>query len=201
MGSKRNGYYQRSNSGLIMKTTKYIVIIYLLISLHACTLFIPQPELSLRKGFDGKDIAVLDFAVKGMHISQFHGVYAADKLSERLFLSNQYTTIDRSLIREAERLVGVNSASPLSADQIQKLGLRVKAKYLILGNVYALSKSDSFDFDTESEIQISFRIVSVATGEVLGAVTYKTNDSDDIIENTISAMVNKMIEKMQGENS
>jgi len=168
----------------------------MLLLLPGCYYLSSQPEVSINSGFEKKDVAVLDFSVKGVHIAQAQGVYTSDKLSDKLFLSKACTIIDRSRVREAESFIGITPSTPLSADQILKLGLRLKAKYLVLGEVTHIMQGDAYDFDATGIVQISMRILSVMNGDVVGVATYQMDDSDAGIETTINNTLDKMVPKI-----
>jgi len=181
-----------------MKTFPLNVVAFFTLLFNGCMLFQPAPEVVIQPAFDRTEVAVLDFASKGENISQRHGVYTADKLTESLFLTGKFSLIDRTLVRDAEKFLGITSATPASADQLQKIGLRLKARYLILGNLYNFNESENFSLDDNRYLQISFRIISVATGEVLGMATHKVDSGSGNSEYAIDKAINEIILKIPG---
>lgn len=198
MGSKRIWNDKRSSAGLIMKTFSTLLIVFSTILFHGCRLFMPAPEVVIQPTFDRTEVAVFDFAAKGENISQRHGVYTADKLTESLFLTRKFTVIDRIQVRDAEKFLGITSATPVSTDQLQKIGLRLKARYLILGNLYNFNEDENFSLDNDRYLQISFRIISVATGEVLGMATHKVDSGSGNSEQAIDKAISEIILKIPG---
>jgi len=170
-----------------MKRLIYSLIALFSILFSNCYLLYP-PEVLLNKDFDGKDIAVLNFSKIGPNLPENVVILAADKLSDALFFTGKFSVIDRSKVNDAESAMQISTPEMLSADQIQKLGLKLKANYLILGQVQNISKGGLFDNDAPKEICISFRIISVATSDVLGMATYKFSYKKNIVEKLNDAM-------------
>lgn len=198
MGSKRIWNDKRSSAGLNMKTFFLNLVLLLVLLFNGCMLFQTTPEVVIQPAFDRTEVAVLDFAAKGENISQRHGVYTADKLTESLFLTRKFSVIDRIQVRDAEKFLGITSATPVSTDQLQKIGLRLKARYLILGNLYNFNEDENFSLDNNRYLQISFRIISVATGEVLGMATHKVDSGSGNSEQAIDEAINEIILKIPG---
>ena len=198
MGSKRIWKYKRSSAGLIMKTFFLNLVLLFALLFNGCMLFQTTPEVVIQPAFDRTEVAVLDFAAKGENISQRHGVYTADKLTESLFLTRKFSVIDRIQVRDAEKFLGITSATPVSTDQLQKIGLRLKARYLILGNLYNFNEDENFSLDNNRYLQLSFRIISVATGEVLGMATHKVDSGSGNSEQAIDKAINEIILKIPG---
>jgi len=181
-----------------MKTFFLNLVLLLVLLFNGCMLFQTTPEVVIQPAFDRTEVAVLDFAAKGENISQRHGVYTADKLTESLFLTRKFSVIDRIQVRDAEKFLGITSATPVSTDQLQKIGLRLKARYLILGNLYNFNEDENFSLDNNRYLQISFRIISVATGEVLGMATHKVDSGSGNSEQAIDEAINEIILKIPG---
>lgn len=198
MGSKRIWNDKRSSAGLNMKTLFLNLTLLFALVFKGCMLFQTTPEVVIQPAFDRTEVAVLDFAAKGENISQRHGIYTADKLTESLFLTQKFSVIDRIQVRDAEKFLSITSATPVSTDQLQKIGLRLKARYLILGNLYNFNEDENFSLDNNRYLQLSFRIISVATGEVLGVATHKVDSGSGNSEQAIDKAISEIIQKIPG---
>lgn len=175
----------------------FLPVFLLSLFVCGCAIFTPVPDLSIKPQFDRKDVAVLDFAAKGMHLSNSLGVFTADCLTSGLYLINKVSVIDRAKVRDAEQLLGISSSNILSLDEIQRLGLRLKAKYLILGNIYQYDSGEAFTSAAEPMLSISFRIISIPSTDVVGMVSHKLSMKDCSAEEVIQKMVLEILQKMQ----
>ncbi len=171
-------------------------IIILGLSIASCSLLIPPPAINLQKTFDGKDIAILDFSATGMQFSQRHGVMTADRLTTALLLNKKFTLIERARVRDAQKIVGVSSVTPVSADQIQKIGLRLNAKYLVIGEIYQYAKENGFSSEGEGTVTISFRVLNTANGEIAGVVTHSLSYSEQSPEEVINRLIEQISKKL-----
>ncbi|MDP4196300.1 MAG: CsgG/HfaB family protein [Bacteroidota bacterium] len=158
--------------------------------------FAEDPEILLKTEFDkSTSVAVLDFSKHGSSISSNMGRLAADKLSEKMFLSDSFKTVERSRVNEAVSFLAIKSTEELSADDIQKLGLRLKANYLVLGNITNNSQTDYLTDKTISSLLINFRIISVLNSDVVGVINYSA-DYDGSLNDKMDDMMNKIVKKL-----
>ena len=100
-----------------------------------------------------------NFSTKGDYLPSDAGKIAADKLTDALFLEGKFNIIDRSNVNEAQAGLDIKTAEIISADEIQKLGMKLKANYIVLGRVQQVSDDKYMDSDTKKELYIHFRIV------------------------------------------
>lgn len=182
-----------------MGKLRYPVLLVSALCFSACTLFLPSPAVNLQAGFDGKDIAVLDFSAKGMKFTQRHGAMASDCLTTSLLLSNKFSLIERARVKEAEKVVGITSATPISIDQMQRMGLRLKARFIIVGDLYAYSQGGDFSDDAAQTATLSFRILNTATGEVAGVVSHTVSFSDTPPEEIVEKLVRQIADKLAAQ--
>lgn len=155
-----------------------------------------SPKVKIKKDFDGNGIAVLSFAKQGSALPHNIGMTAADKVTDALFLSGGYNVIDRSQVNSAQQEMEVENVEFLSSDQIQQIGLKLKANYIVLGRIHSLKEKENFNVKSDQEIAISFRIISVKDTEVIGVADYK-QEMDEEIVNNIDRMINKIVDRIQ----
>lgn len=186
-----------------MKPKNFITALLTIIFLHGCSslgiLTPDKPEFIIRDPFDGDGIAVLNFTQSGNFPVADAGKFAADKLTDMFFLKGNFNVIDRSLVNDKIITSGIKSFEFMSEEQINKIGVELNAKYLVLGRIQEESQSILFGDDDEKKVFVSFRIISVQTNQVVGLVTYssiceKENFITDM-EEIISSMVDCIIEK------
>ena len=159
--------------------------------------FSSGPEISIRKDFDGNGIAVLNFAKLGPLPNDI-GKLAADRLTDAFFLNSRFNVIDRSRVNEAQASMEVTNTEFMSSEQIQKLGQKLKANYLILGRVHCISEEDYFKSDFDKKLNISFRVVSVASQDVVGVVNYSCKYDDKLVEN-MQEMITRITSRIIGD--
>jgi curli biogenesis system outer membrane secretion channel CsgG len=179
-----------------MKIDKVILVIFISIALNSCYLISTSPSILIKKDFDGDGIAVLGFSKYGSFLSDNIGRIAADKLTDALFLDGKFNVIDRSKVNQTQAEMEIASPESLSADQIQKLGLKLKANYIVLGRIQCSSNSEYIDDGSDKQLFISFRIISVLNSEVIGMATYKISSNDEItnaLNNSMSTIVKRIV--------
>jgi curli biogenesis system outer membrane secretion channel CsgG len=179
-----------------MKIIQVLFAIFISLIINSCYLISAPPNVLIKKDFDGNGIAVLGFSKFGSYLSSDIGKVAADKLTDALFLDGKFNVIDRSKVNEGQAELEIASSESLSADQIQKLGLRLKANYLVLGRIQCISSSDYIDTDSDKELYISIRIISVVNSEVIGMATYSITSNTEVtdeLNNSMSKIVKKIV--------
>lgn len=157
-----------------------------------------EPEIVVKETFDkSSPIAVLNFQKESTSPTGGDiGKLAAEKFTDAMFLRLGFNTIDRSRVNESMRYLGINSPESLSLDDIQKLGLRLKASYLLLGRVKNLTGEDYLSEDCNKNLTISFRLVSVLNGNVVALGSYSSKYEGDAAVK-IDEMVGDIMEKMK----
>ena len=170
-----------------MKLFKYMIAAIISILFSSCYLLSP-PNVLLNKNFNGNEIAVLNFSKYGPNLPPEISSISADKLTDALYLNGKFNVIDRANVNDAESDLNIVSPELLSADQIQKLGLKLKANYLILGRIQNVSDPDFFNQDSKKQLYISFRIISVLNSKVVGMTTYKISYTDNLLQHLTDAM-------------
>ncbi len=170
-----------------MKIFKYLTIPIISILFSSCYLLSP-PNVFLNKDFNGNQIAVLNFSKYGPYLPSEISRIAADKLTDALYLKGKFNVVDRANVNDAEANMEIASPESLSSDQIQKLGLMLKANYLILGRIQNISDPDIFNQDAQKQLYISFRIISVLNSNVMGVATYKITYSNNLLQSLNDAM-------------
>jgi len=159
-----------------------LILIPLLISCGTITnLFSGGPEISIRKDFDGNGIAILNFSKIGP-LPGDAGKLTADKLADAFFLNTRFNVIERARVNDAQASMEITNTEFMSSEQIQKLGQKLKANYLILGRIHFITEEDYFKADDDKKLNISFRIVSVANQEVVGVANYTCKYNDKLVE-------------------
>jgi hypothetical protein len=177
-----------------MKKVNIILSLIIVALFNGCYLLSP-PDVLLHKDFDGNGIAVLNFSKYGPYLPPEITSITADKLTDALYLVGKFNVIDRAKVNDAQSSLELTSFEELSADKIQKLGLKLKANYLILGQIQNIANTDAFDTDSPKQLYISFRIISVVNSELVGMANYKITYKDNLIEeikNSMELIVKKM---------
>jgi len=166
----------------IKNLPKYFVVLLLVTGCGTISnLFTSGPDISIKREFDGNGIAVLNFTKMGP-IPGEAGKLAADKLTDSFFLVAKYNVVDRAKVNEAQTNLEITSSESLSSDQIQKLGQKLKANYLVLGRVHCIASDDFLNTDSDKKLNISFRIISVVNQDVIGVVNYSCSYEDNLVE-------------------
>jgi len=180
------------------KTTTFFVLV-ITVLLNSCSVFssisYSTPEILFTNEFSGDSIAVFDFATQGSYLPASAGKYAADKLTELLFLKGKFKIIDRSLVRKIQASLSITKTEIIDKDQLKKFASETGAKYVILGRLFQATGSDFLDPDTKKSLTFSFRILSPATGEVVGISSMEAcykGKYEVIIDNIINEIVEEM---------
>lgn len=164
--------------------------------LPGCFIVSTTPEVLIKTEFTGDGIAVLNFTRQSSSSISDLGKLAADKLTDALFLEGKYKVIDRSVVNEALISLDIKTTELLSREDILRLGEITNANYLVLGRVQYFTKQEFLYAGADKELYISFRIIAVSTGEVVGIGTYKSTFQENLIEELNSAiyyLVRRMI--------
>lgn len=160
-------------------------------------IFSSGPEISVKKDFDGNGIAVLNFSKLGPLPNDISKL-AADKLTDAFFLNSRLNVVERARVNDAQASMEIINTEFMSSEQIQKLGQKLKANYLILGRVHCISEEDYFKTDDDKKLNISFRIVSVANQDVVGVVNYSCKYDDRIVEK-LQEMITQITSEFIGD--
>ena len=165
-----------------------------MLSLQGCYLISNEPEITLSEDTVGKAVAVLNFSVQGQLLPARLGVIASDKLSNTLYFTNRFVIVDRARVNEAQMFFNLKSVDILSQDDIQKLGLKLKADYLVIGKIID-NTSDPYADEPDGKMYLNIRIVSIVNSGIAGMVNYSENYSGDI-NNAIDQAINKISKKL-----
>lgn len=180
-----------------MKKIYFLCILFIAaITFNGCYLLTAGPEIQLKNEFDGDGIAVLNFSVHGNYIPSDIGQIAADKFSDDLFISNSYNVIERARVNNAVKELEIKSTEILSEDDIQKLGIKLNSKFLVLGRIQQICKSDFYD--SPKQLYLSFRIISIKDSDVVGVGTYEMDYDDNLVE-TVGSMISELVDKIEIE--
>lgn len=151
-----------------------------LITINGCQWLQPnKPIVNFDVAIKGKTVAVLNLQPSGSFLPTGIGKYSADRLSDEFFMSGYAKVIDRSKVNEAQVKLQLRSTEFLSHDNIQQIGLKLKADYLVLGTVNSITQSMDFGEESEKTITIQVRVVSVQTSEIAGMASYSCNSSEN----------------------
>ncbi len=172
-----------------------ICIVALFYFFNGCSLISTTPDVLIKKDFSGEGIAVLNFSSQGNYLSSNIGKLAADKLTDALFVEGKFSVVDRANVNDAQASLEIKSPELVSADDIQKLGLKLKANYIVLGRVQQVSDAEFMNMDAKKELYISFRIISVKDCEVVGVATYSCKYEDNIVKE-VEEMMYKIVHKI-----
>jgi len=175
-----------------MKLLKIFFVLTFTIITIGCS---SGPDVLIHKDFDGDGIAVMNFETKGSFPEPNVGETTADKLTEALFLNGNYRVIDRSTVNNYQIQLGIKSTEIISPDELKKIGYSINASYIILGKIERVSDREFMTSDTESQLYISFRIISSSDSEVIGMATYNLQYSKNVIPE-IDAAIKQMVNRM-----
>ena len=173
-----------------MRNIKYLIIAFTSIIFYSCYFLSSSPSVLMNKDFKGDGIAVVNFSKYGPNLPPEISSIAADKLTDALYMTGKFSVIDRANVNDAAVGMEISSPELLSTDQIQKLGLKLKADYLILGRIQNISKPDIFDQEKDKTLYISFRIINVLNADIMGMSTYKVTYKDNLVQCLNDAMKN-----------
>ncbi|KAF0140071.1 MAG: hypothetical protein FD122_2706 [Stygiobacter sp.] len=176
---------------------KHVALFISITLLAGCStisnLITTSPDVTIKTGFDGNGIAVLNFSRIGP-IPNDSGKLTADKLADALFSRAKFNVIERSKVNDAQSSLELSSTESLSAEQIQKLGQKLKANYLVLGRIHCISNNDFFKLNEDKQLNISFRVISVSNQELIGVANYTTDYENDLVEQ-IEEMITRIVAK------
>ena len=157
-----------------------------------------SPDISIKKEFDGNGIAVLNFSKNGPVSGEICKM-AADKLTDYFYLISKYNVIDRSKVNEAQTSLEITNSESLSSEQIQKIGSKLKANYLVLGRVQCITSEDFMNSEYNNKLKVSFRIISTANQEIIGIAENSCKYEDNMNEK-LQSMLENIASKMPGIN-
>jgi len=170
------------------------ILTAILLNLQGCYLISNDPEITVSEETTGKTVAVVNFSVQGQLLPARIGIIAADKLSDALYFTNRFIVADRSRVNEAQMFFNLKSVDILSQDDIQKLGLKLKADYLIIGKIVD-NASDPYADEPDGKMYLNIRIVSIVNCGIAGMVNYSESYSGDI-NNAIDRAISKISKKL-----
>ena len=186
-----------------MKTINICIALVFIISLSSCSVFkstrYSDPEILINHDFTGNNIAVLNFKVNGSFYQGDASKMIADKFTQALFLKGHFKVIDHSKVNAVLANLKIDDVESLTKDQITKIGSALEAEYIIVGKTNLLAGNQFYEVDNPKELQMSFRIISTTTTDVVGvgqmSCKYKTNSVEKI-----DTMINEIVQKMtEGE--
>jgi TolB-like protein len=166
----------------IKKMTSFIVLLLITTGCGTISnLFTSSPDISIKKEFDGNGIAILNFSKIGPVSGEICKI-AADKLTDDFYLISKFNVIDRSKVNEAQINLEITNSESLSSEQIQKLGQKLKANYIVLGRVHCITSENFMESENNNQLNVSFRIISVANQEIIGIAYYSCEYEDNMVE-------------------
>ena len=163
-----------------------------IIGFYACSIISRSPDVLVRNEFTGDGVAVLDFTQQSTSMVSNMGKLAADKLTDALFLERQFKVIDRAVVKDAIISMDINSTELLSIEDIKKIGSLVNANFIILGRIQYFTEPEFLNSGSEKELYVSFRILSVSSGEVVGIANSKRNFSENVIDE-LGCVINDLV--------
>ena len=160
--------------------------------LNACSIISTSPDVLVRNELTGDGVAVLDFTQQSTSMVSNMGKFAADKLTDALFLERQFKVIDRAVVKDAIISMDINNTDLLSLEDIKKLGNLINANFIILGRIQYFTEPEFLNSNSDKELYISFRILSVSSGDIVGIANSKRNFSENIIDE-LSYVINDLV--------
>jgi hypothetical protein len=171
----------------------FIGIVFLV---SGCVIFRSGSTESWFLGKSARTVAVLDFEQEGFTHDGEIGTFAADELTSKLFIERKLKVVDRALIRAKMADLRFN---PQMSDvkEIQTLGMALNADCLILGKITQISNVElESEIEQKKTIQISFRLVSPISGDVIGMIS-KENSQKGETKKIVSRMIGKMVKAVK----
>lgn len=162
------------------------ILIFFILLINGCYI---QKEVVLLKEFNGDGIAVLNFSVTGSFIESKIGKHAADRLTDALFMKNNLRIIDRSQVNNVLIEMDINSPETLSKEELNILGKKLNANYIILGRIVQTNDKEFITSKSKMGLFISFRIISILDLEVVGMASYKTRYKENLFKEIDKAMI------------
>lgn len=138
-------------------------------------------------------VAVLDFEQEGFLAGEKLGGYAAEELTAALFAQKKFAVVDRAQVKSGVHALQL-SAAVMSAAEIKKLGALLQADYLVLGKLQTLNRAGRDpEHDQNLHLQISFRLIAVREGEMLGVFSERgksKSEAEELISRVLRQMAN-----------
>lgn len=114
--------------------------------------------------------AVLNFTSEGFIGVDQTGRFAADEISRGLFQKQGIPVVDRSVV--IAKCAELQLTPIINQETLVKLAKALDVDLLILGSLIRLDKAEIGEDDNQkAQIQMTVRILSGRTGEVVGLVT------------------------------
>lgn len=173
------------------------VLIGLSIALLSCSsssyIRTQNPEISLTERIDSVNIVVLPFAKNGSLILSNSGILFANSLAEKLFSTNNFFIVDRSKIKEVLNELDIKNPIGLSSSELQNIGNRLEAKFIITGNINQYSDKELISIESELKVKITFRIISTENGDIVGVVDAHGSSRNRNITDVLDEIANTIV--------
>ncbi len=179
--------------------TLYISFLFFLLSSCSVNKYLDtqSPEIMITESLDSTNIAILPFSKYGPFLSTLTGTLVADKLSDKLFLTKKFFTVERTKINDVLSTLEIKNPKKINYSEIQKIGTQLNAKFIITGNILQYSDTELIGLDSEYKININFRILSADSGEIVGVVnvvcSYKNTNTIDVIDSLVNEIVKGLL--------
>lgn len=171
------------------------IILLAVLWVSGCAFFQSGKTESWFQRQSARVIAVLDFEQEGFVEGGKLGVFAADELTSALFIRKKVDVVDRSQIKAKIMEKGLHP-NVMDNKAIQELGRILNADCLILGKITEMSGIDiGLEEEQKHRIQITFRLISTSSGEVIGMVSQevaKKGEARQIVGKMLHNMAKKV---------
>lgn len=183
-----------------MKKNKIVVFLTIIVIIQGCGIFTSitnkNVDVFLLSPITDGQIAVLNFYKEGnVHPGNLNKL-VADWLTEELFFSGGFKVKDRSEVNALEEIYDINSTSKISTDQIKDFGIDLKAKYLIIGQIYSQSNNYDRNKNSNKDMKLSIRIIDTKTTSVIGIASIYEKDMTLSYEK-IKSMISKIVRELE----
>ncbi len=149
----------------------WLIILFAVLLVSGCAFFQSGKTESWFQKKSARVITVLDFEQEGFVEGGKLGIFAADELTSALFIKKKVNVVDRSQVKAKVMEKGFHS-NVMDNKAIQELGRILNADCLILGKITEMSGIDiGLEEEQKHRIQITFRLISTSSGEVIGMVS------------------------------
>ena len=139
--------------------------------------------------------AVLNFTSEGFIGADQVGRFAADEISRGLFQKQGIPVVDRAVV--IAKCAEFQLTPVVNQETLVKLAKSLDVDLLILGSLIRLDKAEIGEDETEkAQIQITVRILSGRTGEVVGLVTCQKSKKG-LVNDLIADLANQIVEKIR----
>ncbi|MBU0475262.1 MAG: CsgG/HfaB family protein [Bacteroidetes bacterium] len=187
-----------------MKKHLFFLSLLLVLLLSNCssikTIDIVDSEINLTEDIDSTKIVILPFEIQGSSLPKYTSVLIADKLSNRLFLTKHFSIVEKLRVDEVLHDLDIDDPININYSEIKSIGSKLNANYIVVGKLLKYASSEFISPKSKQNINLTFRILSVKTGEIIGLANINCNYKNYNIVDVIDTIVNEIAEGLKKDD-